>query len=503
MLAALFLTLAACSEADFGVATRGDGGGAADGDVEPGTLRLDVSPADDALGLLPQSFILPPEDYLLTDGQLEHALDATVLVDGLLTAETVQGWAASGVGPLEATVTAQRASLRQGGATSVDEDGRFSMALPGSQPYSLTITPRDATQTPLVVFTNRNVGQGLSIEEVIGAGAPVYGRVTDDSGARVAGVALHLTRTDTDIRGATFYSDEAGWFVARAEPGYAHALVVEGDADALGGPIPTLEVPFLVESEDGAEVNVDVGARQGFSIRFRVAEEDGTRVSRPRARATSESLALGHLEVEVEGQDNGEISFLLPGGDWRLEVIPSDGKPTLSPRVLTGLTVDGDADLGSMTLARPVTLSGIVRDATEEHSPAGGVAVTAISAGYGGFTFSGVTDASGAYELSVPRTAFRVEATPSGPDLGAYTYAYTDLQDGGADVDIVLPAGTELRGVLRSDGALVPFAQVLVYDHVEGLLLARTLTGADGSYAVRVDVPDWSGGSDTGGDTGP
>jgi hypothetical protein len=135
--------------------------------------------------------------------------------------------------------------------------------------------------------------------------------------------------------------------------------------------------------------------------------------------------------------------------------------------------------------------------------PAAGVSITAHATGYGGYTFSTVTDAQGRYALQVPRTELRVEATPADPRLGAFTHVHADLRSGGAELDLDLPSGTSLTGTLTAEGQPVPNAHVLVYDHVDDILLARTLTGADGSYAVRVDVPLAAGEQDTGGDTGP
>ena len=502
------LLFAAC--ADFKLGGNTDARAALE-NVEPGTLRLDVSPADDALGLLPQSFILAPDDYRAAK-QIEHALSATVIVEGQLSAEVLQGWvaASSSSGPLSALVSAERPGLSQGGAVTTDEEGRFRLALPGAQPYNITVKPVDSTQTPLVVYENLGVGTGLTIEDVISGGAPRYGRVTADGDAPAGGVALHLVRTDTGSRSATFYSDINGWYLARVEAGQAYELVVEGTTEPKEGPIPTQNLPVTVEDAEGAQFDVGVGARVAVSVNLiaeRDAERDADRrVPNPRARATSESLDLGSLVVEFEGQDNGVLTLTLTPGTWTVEILPGDSPseavPALSPYVYEGLEVKKDRNLGTVTLKDPVRLTGVVRDATDDHAPAAGVAVTAIATGYGGYASTTLTDSDGRYALEVPRTTLRIEATPAQPDMGAYTFDWTDTSDGSVSLDIDLPSGTSLSGILLSDGTPVPYAEVLVYDHAEGLLVARTLTGADGTYSVRVDV-DADGGTDTAGDTGP
>ncbi len=508
MILALLLALVGCAfQSDL--SPKADRGGPLAGEFEPGTLRLDISPPDDELGLLPQSLILAPEDYLDRADPISNELSATVWVEGLLTAEVLQGWATSGStsGPLAATVSAERASLRQGGAVATDEDGAFSLALPGFQPYALSIIPDDATATPLMAFPNRDVGGGIQIDQAIAPGAPVYGRVTDDTGSRVAGVEMRLVRLDSGVRTSSFESDAQGWFIARAEPGFDYELVVEGTTAAAGGPYPTLQFPFSVEDDNGAEVDVNLGSRDSFNVELTAADADGKRLSNPRARATSEALALGSLQVEFEGQDDGLLNLSLPPGTWTIEVIPSDnpreGDPALTPYVVTGLVVDEDRRLGVVTLEAPTVLSGVIRDATADQAPAAGVAVTAVSEGFGGYTFGTVTDADGRYELAVPQGEHRLEVTPGSAELGAYTHESVVVDGETQTFDVNLPAGTALTGVLSSEGQTVAFAQVLVYDHVEGVLLARTLSGADGSYAVNIDLPLEDEDVDEDADTGP
>ncbi|MSQ00681.1 MAG: hypothetical protein EXR71_02180 [Myxococcales bacterium] len=459
--------------------------------IAPGTLRVDVRPGADELALLPQSFLLKPGTY--EDVVVDHELHGTVVVSGTLTAEIMQGFAvaSSDQRPLDGLVRASRAGLLQGGAAETDAEGAFSFSLPGSQPYALEIIPNDATTSPLVYVSSQPVDQGLQLAEtVIGMGAPVYGRVTDADGNRVPRAALHIRRADVDARSATFTTDEQGWYVARVEPGYSYVIETEGGNGGDALPYPVVAAEFLVEDKQGAAVNLDVGVRSAVTVQGRFTDPEGNDLHSPRVRATSSALATGSLVVEKAGDSDGRVILDLLPGTWTLEVWPVIEEAGLTPWVLRDYAIDAPEDLGRQALAAAVVLSGTIFDANGDALP--GATVTATELGAGGYNYSTTSGADGGYELTVPRTALRLQAVPSSSDSGAYAHTAVDLSDAGSDAeaDLDLMPGTVLSGVALLDGAPVPFALVDVYDHAQGLLLGTTVTDADGAYKVRVDVRD-------------
>lgn len=489
--------------------------------IPPGTLRIDMRPASDALELLPQSFLLAPGTY---EGvEVAHELSASSTIFGIFNAESMQGLgaaAASASGPLDAVIRAGRTGLLQGGAANTDAEGSVSFTVPGNQAYSVEIIPNDPARSPMIVLANSAVDGDLDLTQTVEAGAPVYGRVTDAAGTRLADTTLRLRRTDLDVASATFTTDKNGWFIARVEPGYEYALATVGDGDAVGGPIASVEQVFTVEGADGAEVNLDVGERDSFVLSARAVDAGGDPIPNPHVRATSTSLETGSLVLEFEAQSDGKITLELLPGTWTIEVWPSTEQAELTPWVATfTVTVSDDVDdgddIGDITLNPPTRMSGTVT--RPNGAGAEGVSVTAREVGFGGYSFSATTDSEGNYSLDVPRTPLMVQAIPAIAASGAYSNEALDLTSAASTegFDIPLVTGLLLTGVATLNGEPVPFALVEIYDHAEEVLLARTLTDADGAYTVRIDLPeseaDLEGsedtgedtGADTGGDTGP
>ncbi len=458
--------------------------------IAPGTLRVDTRPSADDLALLPQSFLLSPGWYEGVD--VFHELHGTVVVSGTLTAEIMQGFAvASGVRPLDGLVRARRDGLLQGGAAQTGADGAFSFSLPGSQPYALELIPADPTMSPLAYFGELLIDQGLQLNSVIAMGAPVYGRVTDAEGNRLAKARLHIRRADVDARSSTFTTDDQGWYLARVEPGYSYVIETEGGTDADARPYPVVAAEFTVENGEGAEVNLDVGVRSVVvTLDADFTDADGAELRTPQVRATSSALETGSLVVEKTGDSDGHVVLNMLPGTWTIEVWPAIGQAGLTPWVLRDYVVEADEYLGRLALSSPTTLAGTIFDANG--SPLAGTTVTATELGAGGYNYSTTSDSKGAYELAVPRTTLRLQAVPSSPDAGAYAHTAVDLTDAGAHetADLDLLPGTVLSGVASLDGDPVPFALIDVYDHVQGLLLGTTVTDGDGAYTVRVDVRD-------------
>ena len=484
---------------DFGF----DGAEVPEGDaIAPGTLRVDLQPSGEDLTLLPQSFPLAPGTY--GDGLVNtHTVEAGASISGILTATTMRGWgsAPSAEGPLDAVIRAERTGLVQGGAGQTDETGFVSFLVPSNQPYSVQIAPRDATASPMVLLANEIVdpASGLDLTRVIDAGAPVYGRVVDSEGVALAGVPLHMLRTDLDVRSGTFTTDTNGWFVARAQPGYSYALETEGFSDPQDGAIPTLSLPFVVEDANGAEVEVNVGDRTTVPFTADVVDADGKAVSQPHVRATSESLTTGSLVVEDSGTGSGVIQLNLLPGTWTIEVWPDGAGETSTPWSASGLVIGEGTPRRTIELGSARKLKGTITTATGD--AAAGVSVTVEQLGFGGSTYSTVTGDDGSYSLSVPRSPSLLLAFPPAAESGAYTHQYLDLAGDDADAsgDLELVEGTTLQGLaVTADGTPVPNAVVNVYDYARELLLARAITGSDGSYTVRVDVPAAEEITDTG-----
>lgn len=479
-----------------------------DGGLPEGTLRVDVYPSDDGSGALPQSFLLAPGAY--GEGiTASHELDATVSLAGALSADSYQGWSASASsasGALSAVVRAERSGLVQSGAAATDEAGAFALPLPGQQPYDLAIVPSDATVAPLLLFPGTDVGAGLDLSQHLGPGAPIYGRVTDAGGNRIASAPLRMRYADSEVYSATFYADDDGWFVARAEPGYEYVIETVGTEASRGVLVPAVATEFVVEDAAGAQVDIDVGLLETFRYDARIVDGNDEVVSGATIRATSRGLegSAGSYMVETTNLDTGYVYLDLLAGSYQIEVWPAYADQRLAP-FSEVVRVHRDVDVGDIALAGSVTLAGTIE--TAEGTRVAGATVTATQRLGGQYTFSTTANDRGDYSLDLPAAAYDIVINAPGPEAGALASRYVDGRDGGEiQHDVTLASGTPVAGGVRLGDAALGLSLVEIVDPNSGTLLARTLTDLDGNYSVRVSLPegDDGGGSDTagGGDSG-
>ncbi len=500
---AALLLLVAC-EGDFNDALDSGSTEAVDGGLPEGTLRVDVYPSDDGSGALAQSFLLAPGAY--GEGiAVSHDLDATVSVAGSLSADSYQGWSASASsanGALAAVVRAERSGLVQSGAAATDEAGAFALPLPGQQPYDLAIVPSDATVAPLLLFANTDVGAGLDLTQHLGPGAPIYGRVTDAEGNRIASAPLRLRYADSEVYSATFYADDSGWFVARAEPGYDYVIETVAAEASRGVFVPAVTTEFMVEDAAGAQVDIDVGVLDTFRYDARIVDGSGEVVNGATIRATSRGLdgSAGSYTVETTNLDTGYVYLDLLAGTYQIEVWPAYADQRLAP-FSEVVRIDRDIDVGDIALGGSTTLAGTVE--TAEGERVAGATITATQRLGGKYTFSTTANDRGDYTLDVPAATYDIVINAPGPEAGALANQYIDGRDGGElQHDVTLAAGTPVVGAVRLADAALGLSLVEIVDPNSGTLLARTLTDLDGNYSVRVALPerDDDGGNDTAGD---
>ncbi|MBM4365741.1 MAG: carboxypeptidase regulatory-like domain-containing protein [Deltaproteobacteria bacterium] len=483
-----------------------------DGGLPEGTLRVDVYPSDDGSGALPQSFLLAPGAY--GEGiTLSHDLDATVSLSGSLSADSYQGWSASASsasGALSAVVRAERSGLVQSGAAATDEAGAFALPLPGQQPYDLAIVPSDATVAPMLLFPSTDVGAGVDLSQHLGPGAPVYGRVTDAEGNRIASAPLRMRHADSEVYSATFYADDSGWFVARAEPGYDYVIETVASEASRGVFVPAVATEFVVEDAAGAQVDIDVGLLGTFRYDARIVDGNGEVVGGATIRATSRGLegSAGSYTVETTNLDTGYVYLDLLAGTYQIEVWPAYADQRLAP-FSEVVSVNRDVDAGDVALAGSATITGAVE--TAEGTRVAGATVTATQRAGGKYTFSTTANDRGDYSLDLPAATYDIVINAPAPEAGALATRYVDGRDGGElRHDVTLASGTPVVGVVRLGDAALGLSLVEVVDPNSGSLLARTLTDLDGNYSVRVALPerdddggsDTAGGEDSGADTG-
>jgi hypothetical protein len=481
----------------------GDRESATDAAFPEGTIRVDVTPPAGDGTLLPQSFLVGPEGY--GDGiQVASALAVTVEIHGVLTADVVQGWTPTSVGDggaVPAVIRATRAGAVQSGAVHTDETGTFSLLMPGRQSYDLAIVPDDAAVAPMVLSPDFDVADGADLTQTMAPMAPVYGRVTDETGERIAGAQLALVDVESGQSSGTFSTDDSGWFVARAEPGRDYDLRSVGGPIAHGLVLPSVASAITVADETGGQFDLNLGPLDLVQLDARFVDAEGNAVEQPTVRVTSEALlgSEGELVREETISSDGTLSLALLAGEYTIEVWPAIDDVSLAPWVRHNVDLSGDVDLGEVALAGVSALSGAVVD--EAANALVGATVNAKQVGFGGYTFTASTDDAGRFALDVPATSYDVTVTPATARQGALSTVRLDLRSGDQDERIELPTGTPVEGLVTSEGVGVPYALVSIVNPNTGALLARTLTDGDGFYSVRVALASVDEDA-TGGDTG-
>jgi hypothetical protein len=487
-------------------------------DVPPGTLRVDIFPPAQDDPLLPQSFVLFAEGEAYPGTSWRLAPSA--LLEGTLSGEVIRGWAAapSEVVPIEGRIEAvSLPGFLQAGAAraELDEAGeaRFAMAVPQGVAYALRAVPADGTTAAFSLEVTDVVEGSGDYSRELQAGAPVYGRVTDASGAGIPGVRLSVVLPERDlaeagapgvvagVQSGESWTDEEGWYLARALPGQAYELRVLTTTLADGRVVPSQVTEFAVADANGAAVDVDVGTLQRASVSGHVVDAEGDDLQAVvRARSTALAEADASVELELTIQGDGAFTVQLAPGTYDLEFLPPAGARGATPVRMVGVEVNGNLDLGTVALGGSSPLSGVVTDA--DGNPVAGAAVNVSQVGFGENVFAAVTDSDGRYELdAVPGGDLVVVVTP--PSCrSAITGRATQ---GGGSADVRLATGVPVEGHVLFDGAALPYAVVDFRDASTGASLGSAIADRDGRICARVDVDLAALGADTGdsGDSAP
>ena len=107
-------------------------------------------------------------------------------------------------------------------------------------------------------------------------------------------------------------------------------------------------------------------------------------------------------------------------------------------------------------------------------------------------------DAQGRFDFAVPDVPMSITLTPG--DVGDGAITHVDVETPSAVTGFALDAGTPVTGIASFTGTPVGYATLAVYDAASGLLLGQALTDENGTFSVRVSVPEPSP-EDTAGDS--
>jgi hypothetical protein len=483
----LLLVLLGCAEMNM-KASMEDGTdlGGAEFDGSADQLRIDVIPSSLHPRIAAQSWIISGDADLLA---LNVRVSPSITVSG-----TVVGFEATPYGaevpgidglPMDAQITLYRPGTINGSTVSTDDKGRFILTIPPSPGYQLSIVPRDAPEVPFLVEKNLRLLDSTDLETIdLGYGEPVYGKVLFSDGDPVEGALVRAIDPSTGVEGPSTSTDALGHYMIRVPTGEL-TIVAGGNP---GTYLPTITQSVEVVEHEGVGLDFDMGDITPVQVYGTViGEKGGSRQKDIKVRFRSSGLTEVEGELEVETETDGDGLFLrsiLPG-DWLVEFIPpydTQKSPVAIAFVLEERVLP--LDLEEIELPERVRFNHSVVDTSGR--PLAGAVLNAQEMGFDGYIYSATADSTGRIDVDLPATQMLVTLVPPTTSLAVTRVTLNPAEHTG---NLTVSEGQGVAGIVRSEGEGVGFALVEVRRE-DGTLLASTVTGPDGDFAVQIQATD-------------
>lgn len=471
------LLLGGCMEGNYAALQDEDG-------IPDEYLRLDVFPSELNAALLPESHFV--DGWWQAGESLVLDLRTPIEVGGVVTeaAAPTDGVDEDRALPVQARVEAWvEGTVLGGNAFSDALTGRFSLTLPPSAAYAVAVVPEDGSGLPFQVLTDQDLTRsddGWDVELI--DGALLHGTVTDASGAPVAGMLVRPVHAATGVEGSSVQTGADGaWTLALAPDAYTLAFSM-----ADGATVPTTRID--AQAEDGWDLAMDLALGPTDPVVATGRVMDGA-THRPveGAELRFRSRALldhpqGSLEAAATTDADGAFSAPLLPGSWLVDVVPLAESGLTPVRESFAIGADGDGSgLGIVWIDPCVEVRATVR--APGGQPAAGVSVVASEDDVSGRTYTATTDATGALVMQVPAAPLHLVLTPAD---AAFAVTHLDVQGDAFPEALALGAGRLLSGRIVHEGQPVQAALVEVRDGQTDRLWARTITGDDGAFEIRL-----------------
>ena len=377
---------------------------------------------------------------------------------------------------------------------------------------TLTVSADDVAQ-PAAGSAPAATAPSTAVMPAAAGSTHVRGRVTNESGAGLAGISVTANDGTTSPM-PRVTTDASGHYDLGVTPGqyqvgfYDFSMAYIGGYYSDGGLVwkSTEATSFVVAAAD-VEL-ADVALPIGVHITGRVTNEAGVGLPAVGAWAVSPDADPNSFGGGTDGQ--GYYSVIVPGdGDYRMSFWAgtsyahgwyADSGFMLSELTATEIHVGATTISGiDVTLPSIVAISGRVTNAAGDGLA--GIQVTAVAVTYyGGWTEQ--TAADGTYTLNVADGDYYTIQFVDGSDQYAIGYyvaggwaAHESEADqvyvgagGLAGLNVVMPAKLDLQGTVKgSGGAGLPNIEVIVFDPYQGYLAADRYTDAAGHWSARVD----------------
>jgi hypothetical protein len=368
--------------------------------------------------------------------------------------------------------------------TRTSADGRFDALVFPDGDYELSVVPDDPL-VPTWVGPLGGVGELGTLD--LGYGAPIFGIVSSPGGT-LAGVEVFATSPE-GVRTPSALTDDTGFYQLRVGPGtwtvtsagrpLGLDAVLSVDAEDVGE--DGVFVPFTYPDVPAALVSGSVTAPNGKPLAGAVVRFRSTRLPEYEEEGRTASWT-----GEVAVSPNGSYLVRVTPGEYDVELLPpvgDEGAVAVGPRLLSAVTVEGDAILDlEATPLRP----RIGRVSDPSGSPIGGARVACHEVGFDQHEYLAFSDASGNVLLEHPPYPLQCEVGPPGerPDLASSLQALDGADR--AEAAFPLVAGIEVIGTVAVDDRVEVGAVVQLRDDA-GTLVGFDLTDEDGAFSVRID----------------
>ncbi len=487
------LSLAACSETSL----TGDASGSSaielkGADFSYQGLRIDLVPTElpasaGRVTLLPQSVALPilvsGSPYDAGEVELDEPQELTVQVTApdrpdVLPVASLPG-EEERVGIAATIRITEEGTLHDYRGVS-DDDGALTMFVMPRDGYRVTVVPDDARQ-PLTSFV-WNASEELDLD-IDGAGS-VFGRVLVGD-VPLANAAVELV-DDAGVGSAVATTDGNGFYEIAAAPG---TYTVRSLGRSFGEE-PTLELLNVAHAEGATRVDVQYPPLIDVLVDARVVDARGEPLTGIAVRF--ESIVLDGLEgrsasftTDKLTDEGGGILARLPSGTYDVLVLPAarNGGARHTPIRLDAVRLDADTDLGLLELDGAANVEGTVADGGQTRLD--GAVVACREDGYGGRSWSTVTNEEGRFGLQLPKIPVECAVSPPADrtDL-ALTRRGFDPADTTSPT-LQLRSGLPVRGTVLWDGEPEGLVVVEIRDG-DGELMGSALTDEEGIWQIQL-----------------
>ena len=453
------------------------------------SLRLDVYPISEAENLLPQSFFIDPETEVVND--IRFDLADTVELSGFVHGTTIYPHSdgvsvPSTISSIEAQVRLSIPNTIHGSIINTDEDGWFSMAVPANDQYLFSVTPIQPTDLPFQIHEDFFLRESQDLEVELDMGIPVFGMVLglDEISEQAS---IQIIDRETGIMGPKNPISQMGNFILRAPKNRnSMTLRLEGTPNSA---IPTVEVPFYIEEQDGVEVNLDIGRIAPVTLTGNIQTSTGTAFSeRATIIFTSQELtsSTGVLSVETSNDGNGLFSAKLLPGSWKADIIPPyDDANNAAPVSIEFDIEEGvtSYELSDVLLKEDIRVFTRILDSMGQ--PAPNVLVSFQEVYFHKDIYTGFTDSEGRLDIRVPNDELHVTLTPTNNVEGITQLILPQVVEG-EEFEWTLQKGTSISGSIYHRNMPVGHALIELWDN--DTLLASQFLNEAGAFEIKLQV---------------